>query len=134
MLFRSATLGAPYALRHQAGCGSCNIITNRVQVLRSKGNRAPTSSGLTPSQSADAIPGVDGKLLYTWKRDDQYFELEMLPDGTGEFFFRDGTTADTWSEDFRLGPSRARSRLLVLAVPAHEHGAGPAVGGLDDQG
>jgi hypothetical protein len=65
----------------------------------------------------DAIPGVDGKLFYTWKRDDQYLELEMLPDGTGEFFFRDGKTGDIWSEDFRLGhvlPASAIDRLRLF--------------------
>jgi hypothetical protein len=62
----------------------------------------------------DAIPGVDGKLFYTWKRDDQYLELEMLPDGTAEFFFRNRKTGDTWSEAFRLGqslPSRAIAEI-----------------------
>jgi hypothetical protein len=65
----------------------------------------------------DAIPGVDGKLFYTWKRDGQYLELEMLPDGTGEFFFRDGATGDIWSEAFRLGqslPSEAIARLRLF--------------------
>jgi hypothetical protein len=65
----------------------------------------------------DAIPGVDGKLFYTWKRDDQYFELEMLPDGTGESFFWDSTTGDVWSEDFRLGqvlPPKAVATLRLF--------------------
>jgi hypothetical protein len=68
----------------------------------------------------DAIAGVDGKLFYTWKRDDQYLELEMLPDGTGEFFFRDGKTGDTWSEDFRLGQSLPPNAIgkLRLFQPA----------------
>jgi hypothetical protein len=64
----------------------------------------------------DAIPGVDGKLFYTWKRDDQYFELEMLPDGTGEFFFRDGTTADTWSEDFQLSHALPPTAIAKLRL------------------
>jgi hypothetical protein len=73
----------------------------------------------------DAIPGVDGKLFYTWKRDGQYLELEMLPDGTGEFFFRDGETGETWSEEFRLGQSLppgaiARLRLFQPACRSTE--------------
>jgi hypothetical protein len=50
----------------------------------------------------DAITGVDGKLFYTWKRDAFYLELEMLPNGTGEFFCRNSESRDVWSEDFRL--------------------------------
>jgi hypothetical protein len=63
----------------------------------------------------DAIPGVDGKLFYTWKRDDQYFELEMLPDGTGEFFFRDRTTGEIRREDFRLSPVLPPKAVAQLA-------------------
>jgi hypothetical protein len=51
----------------------------------------------------DAIPGVDGKLFCTWKRGDHYLELEMLPDGSGEFFYRNAEDGETWSEGYTLG-------------------------------
>jgi hypothetical protein len=73
----------------------------------------------------DAIPGVDGKLFYTWKQDGEYLELEMLPDGTGEFFFRDGKTGDTWSEDFRLGdslPPKAINKLRLFQPACRDTG------------
>jgi hypothetical protein len=64
----------------------------------------------------DAIPGVDGKLFYTWKRDGHYLELEMRPDFKGEFFFRDGESGDVWSEDFRLGESLSPEVIAELRL------------------
>ena len=64
----------------------------------------------------DAIPGVDGKLFYTWKRDADYLELEMRPDGTGELFLRDGKSGDIWSEDFRLGRPLSLNAITKLRL------------------
>ena len=64
----------------------------------------------------DAIPGVDGKLFYTWKRDADYLELEMRPDATGELFFRDGKRGDIWSEDFRLGQPLSLNAITKLRL------------------
>jgi len=65
----------------------------------------------------DAIPGVDGKLFYTWKRGNHYLELEMLPDGSGEFFYRNTDDGETWTEGYKLGgtlPLRPTDKLQLF--------------------
>jgi len=64
----------------------------------------------------DAIPGVDGKLFYTWNRDGRYLELEMPPDGTAEFFCRNGETGDTCGEEFRVGQSLPAEAIADLEL------------------
>jgi hypothetical protein len=40
----------------------------------------------------------------------------MLPDGAGEFFFRNGKTGDTWCQDFRLGHWLPREAIAKLRL------------------
>jgi hypothetical protein len=37
----------------------------------------------------DACPGPDGELIYVWDRGRYHLELELIPDGPDEFFYRD---------------------------------------------
>jgi hypothetical protein len=54
------------------------------------------------AQVPDAIPGVDGKLFYTWRSFEHYLDLEMRPNGTAEFFFRHRVTGTYSSFPWRL--------------------------------
>lgn len=50
----------------------------------------------------DAIPGVDGKLFYTWKSGEHYLDLEMFPDGATEFFYRNAQNGKLWNLSGRI--------------------------------
>lgn len=49
----------------------------------------------------DAAPGPNGELLLVWDRGELHLELEIMPDGSPEFFSRNRTTGTLWGEDYR---------------------------------
>ena len=51
----------------------------------------------------DAGVGPDGQLLYTWNKDKHHFELEIFPDGSGEFFYLNRLTNEMWGYDYKAG-------------------------------
>ena len=65
----------------------------------------------------DAIPGVDGKLFYTWKSGEHYLDLEMFPDGETEFFYRNAQSGRLWNLSSRINvplPREAASKLRLF--------------------
>jgi hypothetical protein len=65
----------------------------------------------------DACPGPDGQLLYTWDQDEHHFELEIFPNGSGEFFYRNRTTGKLWGVDYVIGeqvPQEAIDKLKLF--------------------
>jgi hypothetical protein len=65
----------------------------------------------------DAIPGVDGKLFYTWKSGEHYLDLEMFPDGETEFFYRNAQSGRLWNLSSRIDlplPREAASKLRLF--------------------
>jgi len=65
----------------------------------------------------DAIPGVDGKLFYTWKSGEHYLDLEMSPDGVTEFFYRNAQNGRLWNLAGRIDdplPLEAVSKLRLF--------------------
>jgi len=65
----------------------------------------------------DAIPGVDGKLFYTWKSGEHYLDLAMFPDGETEFFYRNAQSGKLWNLSSRIDvplPPEAASKLRLF--------------------
>jgi hypothetical protein len=62
----------------------------------------------------DASVGPDGQLMYTWDRGGHHFELEIFPDGSGEFFYFNRHTNEMWGYDYVAGdvvPEKVVNRL-----------------------
>ncbi len=49
-----------------------------------------------------AMPGPDNQLMYTWRHGDHYFELEIVPGGTAEFFYKNRLTGELWEFDYTV--------------------------------
>ena len=67
----------------------------------------------------DACPGPDGQLLYTWDKKEYHFELEIFPDGLGEFFYMNRVTGETWEYDHRMGdeiPNEVKVKLRIFGL------------------
>jgi len=47
--------------------------------------------------------GPDGEIFYSWDRGKHHLELEIIPDGPAEFFYRDRETERFWGEDYTIG-------------------------------
>jgi len=66
----------------------------------------------------DAAPADDGHLVFAWKRDEHYFEMEVFPDGACELFYDNRATGELWSAEYRVGetpPSEALSKLGLFS-------------------
>jgi hypothetical protein len=50
-----------------------------------------------------ACTGPDGQMFYSWDMGRHHLELEISPDMSALFFYRDRQTAQVWSEDYHLG-------------------------------
>ncbi len=51
----------------------------------------------------DACPGPDNQLLYTWDNTEHHFEVEIFPEGTGEFFYRNRVSGQLWEAEYTVG-------------------------------
>src|SRR5205809_6924017 len=69
------------------------------RTLEAWGRLAAAAKGLP---APDATPGPDGQVLYTWDRDRHHLELEILPAGPAEFFYRDRRSGGLWECEFEL--------------------------------
>lgn len=75
-----------------------------------------TLSGRLIVPNAGATP--DGHLLFSWDRDHHHLEVEVSPDGVGEFFYLNYETDATWEYDYILGrhlPSEVADKLRLFA-------------------
>lgn len=52
---------------------------------------------------AAACSGPDGVMFYSWDRGRYHLEVEILPDNTAEFFYRDRETEEFWGVDITIG-------------------------------
>jgi len=50
-----------------------------------------------------ACTGPDGKLLFAWDKGRHHLELEFIPGGVPEFFYRDRDSGELWDEDYTIG-------------------------------
>lgn len=68
----------------------------------------------------DAGVGPDGEILYSWNKEGHHFELEVLPNGLGEFFYLNHQTNEMWEAEYQIGdeiPKKAQKQLeLFFAV------------------
>lgn len=51
----------------------------------------------------DSCPEPDNRLLYTWDKAEHHFELEIFPEGTGEFFYRNRASGQLWESEYIVG-------------------------------
>jgi hypothetical protein len=64
----------------------------------------------------DASPGPNGQLLYTWDRGEHHFELEIFPDGAGEFFYRNRASGRLWDTEYVVGQPVPQGVVDKLAL------------------
>jgi hypothetical protein len=63
--------------------------------------------------------GPDGQVLYTWDRGEHHFELEVFPDGIGEFFYMNRKTDATWEADYSVDemiPEGVKNKLRIFGL------------------
>lgn len=51
----------------------------------------------------NASPLLDNRLLYTWDNAEHHFEVEIFPEGTGEFFYRNRASGQLWESEYMVG-------------------------------
>lgn len=64
----------------------------------------------------DACPGPDGQILFTWDEGDHHLELEIFPESTSEFFYRNRSTDELWGEEYELHLPFSPSALNKLSL------------------
>lgn len=67
----------------------------------------------------DACPGPDGQLLFTWDRGDHHLELEVFPNGIGEFFYRNRQSDELWEHIGTVHdpiPDSVKAKLSLFIV------------------
>jgi hypothetical protein len=67
----------------------------------------------------DACPGPDGQLLYTWDKREHHFEVEIFPEGLGEFFYMNRVTDETWEHDYSIAdeiPGEVKTKLRIFGL------------------
>jgi hypothetical protein len=67
---------------------------------------------LIPVPSASA--GPDGEILFVWNRGNYHLELEILPDGPAEFFYRNRATHEVWDAEYQIGKPLSLDTLAKL--------------------
>lgn len=61
-----------------------------------------------------ACTGPGGEMFYSWDRGRHHLELEIIPGGPAEFFYRDRETEDLWGEDYEVGTTLAPPMIEKL--------------------
>ena len=51
----------------------------------------------------DASYGPDGQFLLLWDKVEHHLELEIEPEGSGYFFYRNRTSGALWETDYSVG-------------------------------
>ena len=64
----------------------------------------------------DASAGPDDRFIFVWNKGEHHLELEFLPDGTMEFFYKNRASGYLWGEDYKTGETLTQEVLNKLAV------------------
>ena len=65
----------------------------------------------------DASPGPDDQVLYTWNNGEHYLELEVFPEGSAEFFYRNRESGQLWEYEYTVGavlPQDVNDKLALF--------------------
>lgn len=60
--------------------------------------------------------GPDGVMFYSWDRGRYHLEIEILPDDTAEFFYRDRETEEFWGVDIAVGDPIPTKVVEILGL------------------
>ena len=55
--------------------------------------------------------------MLTWRHSEHYFELEIFPQGTAEFFYKNRLTGELWESDYTVGdpiPQAVQDKLSLF--------------------
>jgi hypothetical protein len=72
----------------------------------------------------DACPGSSAQLLYTWDKGEHHLELEIFPDGKGEFFYRNRISGELWDYEYKAKnpiPAVVFDRLETVFVNTFDY-------------
>ena len=60
--------------------------------------------------------GTDGEVMYTWDSLDHHIELEIFPEGTGEFFYLNRKTDETEEWEYTVGKEIPKGVIEKLSL------------------
>src|SRR5205823_5953034 len=64
----------------------------------------------------DASAGPDDEFIFIWNSPEHYLEVEILADGTLEFFYRNRYNGSLWGSDYKFGQNITQEVLDKLTI------------------